>query len=139
VPASSIPPILFALAGGSPGKAIIVALMYVAIHQLEANVIEPVVMARAVKLHPAVVAVGVVAVESLLGFVGLFVAVPILATFKILVEELWINPNETSRATLAVVPAPSASAAVRETRELRRPRPAAGQIDYGGSGDGLGT
>lgn len=113
--------------------------MYVAIHQLEANVIEPVVMARAVKLHPAVVAVGVVAVESLLGFVGLFVAVPILATFKILVEELWINPNETSRATLAVVPAPSASAAVRETRELRRPRPAAGQIDYGGSGDGLGT
>jgi hypothetical protein len=44
--------------------------------------------------HPALVAVGVVAVERLFGFVGLIVAVPILATVKILIEEAWVKPLE---------------------------------------------
>jgi hypothetical protein len=35
-----------------------------------------------------------VAVDQLFGFLGLIVAVPILATIKILVEELWIKPVE---------------------------------------------
>lgn len=90
---SSIPPILYALTF-SPGKALLVALLYVGAHQVESNVIQPLVVARTVKLHPALVAVGVVAVDQLFGFVGLIVAVPILATVKILVEELWINPVE---------------------------------------------
>jgi predicted PurR-regulated permease PerM len=90
---SSIPPILYALTF-SPGKALVVALIYVVAHQLEGNVIQPLVVARTVELHPAVVAVGVVAVDRLFGFVGLIVAVPILATVKILIEELWIQPME---------------------------------------------
>ncbi len=90
---SSIPPILYALTI-SPGKAVVVAIIYVIAHQLEGNVIEPLVVARTVQLHPAVVAVGVVAVEQLFGFVGLIVAVPIIATVKILIEELWVGPLE---------------------------------------------
>jgi predicted PurR-regulated permease PerM len=90
---SSIPPILYALAF-SPGKAVVVAIIYIAAHQVESNMIQPLVVARTVELHPAVVAVGVVAVDRLFGFVGLIVAVPILATIKILVEELWIRPVE---------------------------------------------
>lgn len=90
---SSIPPILYALTI-SPGKALIVAIIYIVAHQVEGNLLQPLVVARTVKLHPALVAVGVVAVDQLFGFVGLFIAVPILATIKILVEELWINPNE---------------------------------------------
>ena len=92
---SSIPPILYALTL-SPGKAVIVAAIYVGAHQLESNVIQPLVVARTVQLHPALVAVGVVAVDQLFGFVGLIIAVPILATVKILVEELWIKPVEHS-------------------------------------------
>jgi predicted PurR-regulated permease PerM len=57
-------------------------------------VIIPVVMSRTVKLHPAVIAIGVVIVGKLFGFVGLFVAVPILTTFTILVEEVWIRALE---------------------------------------------
>lgn len=90
---SSIPPILYALTV-SPGKALVVTLIYVVAHQLEGNVIQPLVVARTVELHPAAVAVGVVAVDRLFGFVGLVVAVPILATLKILIEELWIQPME---------------------------------------------
>jgi predicted PurR-regulated permease PerM len=90
---SSIPPILFALTI-SPGKAVIVAIIYVVAHQAEGAVIQPLVIGRTVKLHPAVVAIGVVAVEQLFGIVGLIVAVPILSTIKILIEELWIKPVE---------------------------------------------
>jgi predicted PurR-regulated permease PerM len=95
---SSIPPIILALTV-SPGKAVLVAIIYIVAHQVESNLIQPLVVARTVELHPAVVAVGVVAVERLFGFVGLIVAVPILATIKILIEELWIKPVEhTDRA-----------------------------------------
>ncbi len=91
--ASSIPPILYALTI-SPGKAVVVLVVYVGTHQVESNLIQPLVMARAVELHPAVVAVGVVAIETLFGFVGLIIAVPILATVRILIQELWIFPME---------------------------------------------
>jgi predicted PurR-regulated permease PerM len=87
---SSVIPILYALTF-STGKALLVAIVYIIAHQIESNMIQPLVVARAVKLHPAVVAIGVVAVERLFGFVGLIVAVPIIVTFKILLEELWIS------------------------------------------------
>jgi predicted PurR-regulated permease PerM len=90
---SSVPPIVYALTF-SPGKAILVAAIYVIAHQVEGNVIQPVVVARSVEMHPALVAVGVVAVDMLFGFVGLFVAIPILVTVKILIEELWVHPME---------------------------------------------
>jgi predicted PurR-regulated permease PerM len=99
--ASSIPPILYALTV-SPTKAVIVAIIYIAAHQLEGNVIQPLVVARAVKMHPAVIAVGVVAVEQLFGFVGLIVAVPILSTIQILIDELWVRPLEKDRRGVVV-------------------------------------
>lgn len=91
--ASSIPPIVYALTV-STKEAVLVAIVYVAAHQLESNVIQPLVVARTVKLHPALVAIGVVAVEQLFGLIGLLVAVPILATATILVDELWVKPLE---------------------------------------------
>jgi predicted PurR-regulated permease PerM len=95
--ASSIPPILYALTI-SPQKAIVVALIYIGAHQLESNIIQPLVVARTVKLHPAVVAIGVVAVDQLFGFIGLLIAVPIIATVTILVDELWVKNLEQGRA-----------------------------------------
>jgi predicted PurR-regulated permease PerM len=91
--ASSIPPILYALTI-SPTKAVVVAVIYILAHQVEGNVIQPILVGRAVEMHPAVVAVGVVAVDRLFGFAGLIVAVPIIVTIKILVEELWAKPVE---------------------------------------------
>ncbi|MEA2161242.1 MAG: hypothetical protein QOD66_3622 [Solirubrobacteraceae bacterium] len=105
--ASSIPPILYALTI-SPGKAVLVTIVYVLAHQIEGNLIQPLVMARAVELHPAVVAVGVVAIERLFGFVGLIVAVPILGTCRVLIQELWIYPMEDRNLAVAK-PGPVAS------------------------------
>jgi predicted PurR-regulated permease PerM len=98
---SSIPPILYALTV-SPQKAVLVAIVYVVAHQAESNVIQPLVVARTVKLHPAVVAIGVVAVEQLFGFIGLLVAVPILATASVLIDELWVKPLERGESRAPV-------------------------------------
>ena len=87
------PPLLFALTD-SPGKALVVLIIYLLVQQLESNVIIPLVMSQQVKLHPAVIAVGVVIVGQLFGFVGLFAAVPILSLLQISVDELWVKPLE---------------------------------------------
>lgn len=91
--AGGIPPVLFALTD-SPGKALLVFAVYVAVQQIEGNLIIPLVMARTVKLHPAVIAIGVVLVGQVFGVIGLFVAVPILSAIVIGVEELYILPME---------------------------------------------
>jgi predicted PurR-regulated permease PerM len=95
--AGAIPPTLFALTD-SPGKALLVLGAYTLVQQLESNVTIPVVMSQRVRLHPAVIAIGVVVVGQLFGFVGLFVAVPILSLIVIVVEEFWVKPIEEAEA-----------------------------------------
>ncbi len=95
--AGAVPPTLFALTD-SPGKAVVVLAVYILVQQIESNVTIPVVMAQRVKLHPAVVAIGVVVVGQLFGFIGLFVAVPILSLVVISVEEFWVKPVEQAHA-----------------------------------------
>jgi predicted PurR-regulated permease PerM len=88
-----LPPVLFALAD-SPGKAALAFVVYVAIQQVESNFTIPLVMSRTVRLHPAVIAIGVLVVGRLFGFAGLFVAVPVLSFVSVVIEEFWIKPME---------------------------------------------
>jgi len=92
--AGGIPPVLFALAEKSTTAALITLGVYLVVQQIEGNVIIPMVMARAVNLHPAIVLVGVVLVGNLLGFIGLFVAVPIISATIVIVRELWVRRIE---------------------------------------------
>ncbi len=91
---SYIPPLAVALTISTP-KALLVLLISLIAHFVEGNLVAPLIMARAVRLHPALVAAGVLAVERLIGVAGLIVAVPVLVTAKILVEELWIRAIES--------------------------------------------
>jgi putative permease len=91
--AGAIPPTLLALTD-SPGKALLVLAAYVIVQQVEGNVIVPLVMSRTVRMHPAMIAIGVVVVGQLFGVLGLFVAVPILSLLVIAVEEFWVKPIE---------------------------------------------
>lgn len=92
----AVPVVLFALAD-SPTTAVLALVVYIVVQQIEGNVIIPLVMAQRVKLHPALIAIGVVLVGQLFGFIGLFVAVPILSAIVILVDELWVKPMESER------------------------------------------
>ena len=109
---ASIPALLYALAD-SPEKMLLVLVVYVVVQQIEGNLTIPLVMAQTVQLHPAVIAIGVVVVAQLFGFVGLFVAVPILSLIVILVDELWVKPHEAEP-----IPAPAGAA---DPPEIARP------------------
>lgn len=68
-----------ALAGRGPIIAVVVLLLIVIIGQIEGHVLHPLVMAWAVRLHPVVIAVSVVAGGIVAGVIGAVVAVPMLS------------------------------------------------------------
>jgi predicted PurR-regulated permease PerM len=114
-----IPPVLFAFTD-SPEQAILTLIVYVLVQQVEGNVILPLVMAQRTKLHPALIAIGVVVVGQLFGYIGLFVAVPIISMAVILGDELWVKPNEARRGVKpasAVEPVTAAEVAAHDNEE----------------------
>lgn len=94
---SAIPPILDGLAQ-SPTKALLVLLVYVIVNQIEGNLILPLIMARTVDMHPAVVTIGLLGMGALFGLIGVLIAIPLLSLTIILVEALWIEPQEARNA-----------------------------------------
>jgi predicted PurR-regulated permease PerM len=95
-------PVLFALTD-SPEKALAVLVVYILVQQIEGNIIIPVVMSRTTRLHPALIAIGVVVVGQLFGVVGLFVAVPIISAAVILTEEIYVREIEAAHENRATV------------------------------------
>src|ERR671918_533810 len=118
------PPTLFVLTD-SPEQAILVLVIYVAVQQIEGNVLIPLIMSNRVKLHPALIAIGVLVVAQLFGFIGLFVAVPIISMTIILAEELWVKPTEERHGVRAASPlqrvSPEGAAGEREPARLTEP------------------
>lgn len=90
---SAVPPVLLGLAQ-SPGKGLLVLGVYVLVNQIEGNLILPLVMARTVDLHPALVSIGVLVTAQLFGLLGVVIAIPLLSLTIILVDELWVSPHE---------------------------------------------
>jgi len=86
----AVPGIAIAITtGGGLEKAIWVAVVMAIVQQIDNHFISPIVMQRAVKLHPAVVMMALLAGGTLLGFVGLLLAVPATAVIKIISSHLW--------------------------------------------------
>ncbi|WP_373310826.1 AI-2E family transporter [Streptomyces alanosinicus] len=70
---------IVALAGRGPVTALAVLALIVVIGQLEGHVLHPLVMSWAVRLHPLVVAVSVIAGSIIAGVIGAVVAVPLVS------------------------------------------------------------
>ena len=68
-----------ALASRGPVIALVVLALIVVVGQIEGHVLHPLVMSWAVRLHPVVVAVSVIAGGVLAGVVGAVVAVPMVS------------------------------------------------------------
>jgi predicted PurR-regulated permease PerM len=87
---SVIPPLLLALIG-TPIDALWVVLAYAVIQTIESYLIQPLIMSRAVSLHPAVVMFALLIMGTIFGFVGVLLAVPLVAALAVLLRELWIE------------------------------------------------
>jgi len=75
------PPVVYALVQ-HPISALWVALLFLAIQQLEGHVIVPKVMGHTLRLHPLLVIFGLLAGGEIYGFPGILVALPLLAAAR---------------------------------------------------------
>lgn len=71
--------VLLALMANGVGNALLMLLVVVLVQQIESNILQPLVMGKAVSLHPLAVFLAVAAGSSVLGLVGALFAVPLLA------------------------------------------------------------
>jgi predicted PurR-regulated permease PerM len=84
---------------GGIGLGIRAALVELIVQQLDNHLISPLVMRRAVKLHPATVALALLAGGGLAGFWGVLLGVPTVAVGKILLGHLWATRVLGAQAT----------------------------------------
>jgi len=74
------------LAGPTP--AIVAAIYYLVYMQVEAYIVTPRVMGRAVKVPSAVVVIAALAGGSLLGFLGALIAIPVAAAVLLIIDQV---------------------------------------------------
>lgn len=87
---AGIPAVLFSLTQG-PRDAFYVLLLFIAIQQLEGNVIMPLIQRRAAGLPPVMTIFGVIGFGVLFGLPGILVAAPLMVVAMILVQRLYIE------------------------------------------------
>jgi len=79
--------------GQNPGLALIVAIYYLIYMQIEAYVVSPRVMSKAVSVPGAVVVVAALAGGTLLGVLGALVAIPIAASIILIIRQI-VMPHQ---------------------------------------------
>jgi putative heme transporter len=104
--AAGLVAVLIALVGNGLGDALLTLGVVLAVQQLESNVLEPVVMGRAVPLHAVVVLLSITAGAVLYGVAGAFLAVPVAAVLSAAGNELRLRreANRLEAPTLARPP-----------------------------------
>ncbi len=85
--AAAVPAIALALAV-KPITALWVLLLYLAIHQLEGSILNPLIVSKQMRFHPLSVGFALLALGKLYGVLGAFLAIPALATLKAFYTEL---------------------------------------------------
>jgi predicted PurR-regulated permease PerM len=87
----------------SPEKALLVAAVYIGIQFLENHILIPLLMKGGMDLPPALTVVTQALLALVFGFLGLMVAVPMLATVMVIVQVLYVK-----KRPVGVVPASGA-------------------------------
>jgi predicted PurR-regulated permease PerM len=81
----AIPAVVVALTI-SPGKAVLTALLYLIIQQIEGNVLQPRIQGQALNMPSILIFLGVIAGAEIAGFLGILFAVPTMAVLKVLFD-----------------------------------------------------
>jgi predicted PurR-regulated permease PerM len=87
--------VFIALVYQGPVAALIMAIIVLVVQQLESQILQPLVMGAAMKIHPLAVALAVAAGGFLAGIPGVLFAVPIVAYLNVFISYLankrWMN------------------------------------------------
>jgi predicted PurR-regulated permease PerM len=75
----------------SPQKALFVALLCWGVQFLEGHILAPLLMKRGVDLPPVVTLIGLSVMALVFGFLGMVVAVPVLAAVMVAIKLLYVE------------------------------------------------
>jgi predicted PurR-regulated permease PerM len=92
----ALPAVVIALLE-SPLKALYVIVLFFIIHQLESTIVSPKILGDRVGLHPLAVVFVLLAGGQLAGIVGVLLAVPVTAGFKICWDSWGMGPIKVDR------------------------------------------
>lgn len=100
---STLVPALFVLINTGWVHAMAVALLGVAVHLVEANVVAPLIFQQRIRLPPVLTIVSVLAMATLIGVLGLVIAVPLLAAAMVVARHVLIDEiyDDASRGRVA--------------------------------------
>jgi predicted PurR-regulated permease PerM len=87
---AAVPAIAMGFLDG-PEKALYVALAYVVIQQVESNILQPLLMQKGLKLPPVLTIFTQGVLSLVFGFMGLVVAVPMLAAIIVPIKMLYVR------------------------------------------------
>jgi len=104
---SAVPAVLMGFVD-SPQKALVIMGVYWGIQFLENNLLIPYLMRQQLDLPPALTLITQVVMAYVFGFLGLFVAIPLLATVVVSVKMFWVEEDPLPLPTLEL-PMPGAT------------------------------
>jgi putative heme transporter len=74
--------VLVALVARGPGTALILLIIVLFVQQVEGHILQPLLLGRAVKVHPLAIVFGIAAGTLLAGIIGALLAVPLVAVIS---------------------------------------------------------
>ena len=126
---SVIPPMAIALLD-APWKAVGVIILYILIQQIESNILTPAVMKKQVSRLPAVTLLSQVIFAVFFGFLGLFLALPLVVIGQVWLKEVLIHDvldNWQGKHPRQLEPIQSEHSAELPHSASKQPPPGAGQ------------
>ncbi|MDO4283284.1 MAG: AI-2E family transporter [Clostridia bacterium] len=85
---------LYALTVGGPVLALITFIALFLVQVIDANILQPNIVAKSVKLHPVVVLGGLIVFQLFWGIFGMIIAVPVLAIINIVLKYKFSTEEE---------------------------------------------
>ena len=129
--------ILVALVTQGPVTALIILGVVIAVQQLEGHVLQPLIMGRAVALHPLAVILAIATGVVVAGIVGGLVAVPLLAVLNTAIRYLVSHPggeptpDRTAPGTRPADESEAEAEAEADAKERVTPPPAETSLHHG--------
>ncbi len=71
-----------------------VIIVIIAVQLIEETILKPTIIGKSVDLHPLLVILGIIAGSNLFGFIGMLIAIPVIAVIKVMIVTLYKQLNE---------------------------------------------
>lgn len=87
---AAIPAVLLSLSANTPNPFIII-ILYVIIQGIDAFILTPYLLGKAVDLRPFTVIIAILIGATMLGLLGIIISIPIAATLKVMIQHYYLK------------------------------------------------